>query len=317
MKKAIKKIISVAAAISLLGASAVMAYADGAPAVSGVMAGDTLVEVISNENGVFVPLRAVGEALGYEVSWNNDTETASLVNALGTTYDFKIMSKDDFTKAPVLVNDSSTYIPLESLSEVLGEKYTVNGEVAEIAPSAIVTVKEFSAENKSILVDDPERGHVVLYVTDETEITSSENAELTASFEDIGDNDILRVFYSNAMTMSIPPQTSAVAVEILAKAVNTEPEDPSLQVSQTAPVSAVYEGTVKEVSEEGVLISEENYGEILLTISDDTSVHHEVNKRAYTVSDLEAGMKVKAVCSTMMTKSIPPQTAAYEIIIAD
>lgn len=317
MNKTFKKVISAVSASAMLCASAAAVYAE-TPAVTGISAGGEYFEVISNEYGVFIPLRAVGEALGYTVSWNNDTETAVLAKA-ETTYGFKIESKNDFSKTPVLVDDSVTYITPEALM-LLNEKYVINGEVIEVAPSVVVTVKEVASEEHSLLVEDPERGDVLVYVTDETEITAPEGTETPASFESIGKNDIIRVFYSSAMTMSLPPQTRAIAVELDAKAVNnggSETENPSLQPGQTAPIGSVYEGTVKEVSEEGVLISAENYGEILLTVSDDTSVHHEINKRAYTVSDLEAGMKVKAVCFGMMTKSIPPQTAAYEIIIVD
>lgn len=389
MNKTIKKVISVTAAATLLGTST--AFAAELPV--NVMAGGNLIPTIVNDYGVFIPLRAVGEAIGYEVSWNNDEEIASLSRADGASYDFEIASKDDFSNAPVLVNDSTTYIPLEYLSSVLGERYTVDGEVVSVSPSAVVTVVGVSTEEKTLLVNDPERGEVVVYVTDETEIeTALEGVE--ASFDSMKEGSLLKVYYSEAMTLSLPPQARAVAVEILSLPVNIENSESvfvfegeietvgeneiilspfavmqlsdetnihhymnkmrytaadlevGMKVSVTYSVapemlaldsihgvaaeieilgddeegnqeSVSFNGTVKEVSEDGVLISEENYGEIMLLVSEATNVHHYMNKMFYTVSDLEEGMNIEAVCSKMMTRSIPPQVNAYEIIITD
>jgi hypothetical protein len=38
---------------------------------------------------------------------------------------------------------------------------------------------------------------------------------------------------------------------------------------------------------------------------------------AYRLSDLEEGMNITLDCSEAMTKSIPPQVYAYEIVISE
>ena len=72
-----------------------------------------------------IPLRLVGEALGYEVSWNQDTKTAELVKDVQWTavtigedkYNYHKMLVELGT-APILI-DSRTYVPLSFIEEIL------------------------------------------------------------------------------------------------------------------------------------------------------------------------------------------------------
>lgn len=72
-----------------------------------------------------IPLRLVGESLGYEVSWNQENRTAELVKGAQWTavtigedrYNFAKMLVELGT-APVLVEDS-TYVPMSFIEEIL------------------------------------------------------------------------------------------------------------------------------------------------------------------------------------------------------
>lgn len=57
------------------------------------------------------------------------------------------------------------------------------------------------------------------------------------------------------------------------------------------------------------------YNYVVLNVNDDTSIHHELNKRMYFFEDLEEGMKITVKHSPISTMSLPPQTPALEIII--
>jgi len=75
-------------------------------------------------NWVFLPLRAVAEALGYEVFW--EAETSSIALGVGIrlqigSYEYTVgrMAPITLNNAPIIVN-GLTYVPLEFFGEVLG-----------------------------------------------------------------------------------------------------------------------------------------------------------------------------------------------------
>lgn len=83
-------------------------------------------EFIKEINGVImIPLRLVGESLGYEVSWNQETKTAELVK--GAQWTSVTIGQDRYSFAKMLVElgtapviiDSRTYVPLNFAEEIL------------------------------------------------------------------------------------------------------------------------------------------------------------------------------------------------------
>ena len=56
---------------------------------------------------------------------------------------------------------------------------------------------------------------------------------------------------------------------------------------------------------------------VALIVTDETVIKKGNDKRIYKLDDLEVGMKISAKHSPMMTRSIPPQTVAFEITIED
>ena len=80
------------------------------------------------EGVTMIPLRVVGESLGYEVSWNQETKRVELLR--GAQWTAVSIGKDNYSfakmliklgTAPVLV-DSTTYVPLSFAEEVLKAK---------------------------------------------------------------------------------------------------------------------------------------------------------------------------------------------------
>ncbi len=78
------------------------------------------------EGRVVIPLRDTFEALGYEVVWNQDTQSIDLIN--GAIFTSVAIGEDNYTfgrkagvklgLAPMLI-DGTTYVPLEFVSKVL------------------------------------------------------------------------------------------------------------------------------------------------------------------------------------------------------
>jgi len=83
---------------------------------------------------VMVPLRVVAEALGYDVSWNNELRSVQLGVGIhlwigGTEVTVGRMAPIELSTAPVLVNDM-TFVPLDFFRNVLNQTaYVFEGQV--------------------------------------------------------------------------------------------------------------------------------------------------------------------------------------------
>lgn len=96
-------------------------------------------EYIKNINGAdMIPLRLVGEALDYEVKWNQETKTAELTK--GAQWTAVTIGKDNYNFAKMLIKlgvapemvDSITYVPSSFIEEVLRVKVEIVPEGLKI-----------------------------------------------------------------------------------------------------------------------------------------------------------------------------------------
>ena len=108
--------------------------------------------------------------------------------------------------------------------------------------------------------------------------------------------DRVDVFYSGAVTRSLPGQASAIAVNVVTDTYS-------------------YDGETKEViqTKYGKMVSvtskskDANFEEIIFNVNDNTKF---INGSS---SDLKKGSKVKVIYGPVMTMSLPPQTSALSI----
>lgn len=275
---------------------------------------------IADGDTVMIPLREVAERLGYTVVWNESDSSIDVSRGdytLRLKIDENTMCKEEdmivtLDKKPMLVDDSITYVPLSFIGDAIDGRTSVLGDGSvEIIELREVAVTEILEDN-AFMVNDSMIGEVMVRISDETTITK--NGE-TADFQDIAKDMTINILYSPAMTMSLPPQTTAVIIEIPAD--NSEKEDTLEDTLIEAGVE--FAGVIKEIDEEGMVIVDVDNSDmdVALIVNDDTVISHVKNKRIYKAEDLEKGMKISGKHSQMMTKSIPPQTAAIEIIIAE
>lgn len=127
-----------------------------------------------------------------------------------------------------------------------------------------------------------------------------------------------------------------VAVADLAKALGLEvsyqnntvtfttPKEEVAPLPQAPESVTIAKATIQEVNLESsqVTILPEgrentftNY--IVLNVSEETVIQAEKNRRFYQINDLETGMSVSVTHSSMMTRSMPPQTPALSITLLE
>lgn len=176
------------------------------------------------------------------------------------------------------------------------EEFTFDGEITEISENLVTIGKAFEDEDAMRLV-----------VSDDTVITKGKDKRIY-KLDDLKVGMEISGTHSEAMTMSIPPQTAAYTINIKADADVEEGDE--LEAIEAA-------GKIVEITEDGKVVIKEDEDDmgVALIVTDETVIKKGNDKRIYKLDDLEVGMKISAKHSPMMTRSIPPQTVAFEITI--
>lgn len=94
------------------------------PSVGFSSTNPTITGILIN-GATFVPVRVIGEIIGYQVSWNSSSSTASLNTARVTefkenSFDVIINGDKNHISVPPLLIKGSMYVPLRTISEALG-----------------------------------------------------------------------------------------------------------------------------------------------------------------------------------------------------
>lgn len=305
--------ITVAGAVAL-SALAAMAQGDNKVIVNG---NEIAADYIVNEAGdKMIPLRGVCEELGFEVNWIEESRAIEIVKmpvfiTCSPDFDgyaFSRMAHQPLGTAPMLI-DGTTYVPASFVSDILGGSVDTSDDVAitygeeteedvaapEEAPVASVYATEIGED--SLTVMDFVYGEVIVNVSEETEIVDAEGKEIKLS--DIDPTMQLNVTYGDAMTMSLPPMTNAVKIEV------------TNEIAKT-----IAEGTVSEVitEEEEVVQLVIGEDELILNVADETVVKG-ADGSEKSLADIKEGTSLRARTSGISTMSIPAQMPTLEIVI--
>ena len=310
-----KRFIALSAAAALtLGASAFAneeivlisenetAVEDVLPVINGMrIAGIKTVE----EDGIaMLPLRMVAEGLGYTVNWIDESRTIELIQgaqfitfSIDTdSYAFSRRAPQQLGTAPKLIGEL-TYVPLNFVDEILGGYYQkFDDGTWEIETLSVVDVTKVN-EDGSLTVNDIARGEVIVKIAEETEFAGE------AKFEDIKEGMTISVSYSDAMTMSIPPQVAARKIFLT----NLPVEEVGTEEVKTVE----FAGEITEVGEGFVTIGDpaKDADAKTLNISEETVIE------GGEAADLKVGVKISGTHAEAMTRSLPPQTNAIKIVI--
>lgn len=269
--------------------------------------------ITADDGVVMLPLRAVCEELGFEVNWFGESRSIELakgdiVIACSPDFDqytFPKMPNHSLGKKPILV-EGRTYVPESFITNILGGRvyqqdnsYTIFVSENVTLPAIHSTASVYATEmnEKSLTVMDFLRGEVILAVTDDTEIFDFEGKKIEIS--DIDTSKQLEVIYGAVMTLSIPAHTNAVRITVTNKLANVIKEGAVTEILKDK------EGNVTQI------ILGEN--EVVLNVSAETVVK-DAEGNIKTLEDIAIGSTLKARTSGIMTKSIPAQMPAIEIM---
>jgi len=189
---------------------------------------------------------------------------------------------------------------------VADEEIKAEEEAPALTFSGVIT----EIDGELVTIGDPttDADAKTLVISDETVITKGLDRRIY-KIDDLEVGMEISGTHATAMTMSIPPQTAALTVQI---AVAVEEASEEEIVIESIEIS----GTITAI--EGELVTVETAdSEIVLVVSDETAITKGLDRRIYKIDDLEVGMKISATHSAAATMSIPPQSAAISIAIAN
>ena len=243
----------------------------------------TVLSTVAFANEDMIPVRETLEDAGFVVTWDQETKAVTA-------------AKDNFTITEpvgenIILDYDKTYATEEFMQYILNQ--AMREELSSIATITSIGENSFTANTEKL-------GEVVFMVDENTNIHHEMNRMLY-TFADLAENMSIKVYYSEAMTASLPPQAYATEVVIL-NAVEAE-----------AALSC--EAEVKEIGENFILADTETLGEVMFMVDENTNIHHEMNRMFYTLKDVKVGDIVKVYYSEAMTASLPPQTYATEVVV--
>lgn len=262
-------------------------------------------EAFVNENGITLyPIKVVAEGLGYQVVWKPETRMVELIKGaryitLNTTenaYTFSKMAPEKLeTKATI--KNGTTYVPASFFEKFLEAGVVEdNGTIGVFSPyedaarTSHLVIREFV--DGRIIVDHFD-GEGVVIPSEDTVITDRETgAEI--KLEDLKIGDTLKVTHPSVMILIYPPQYPAFEIE----RINSVDYN---------------EGTITEIGDDWLLVKT-HLMDIRFNIDSDTTINN-IAKQAVEFEHLRVGNKIKIYHSKAMTRSLPPQTLAYEIIV--
>lgn len=335
------QILAITAAVTVLSASTAMAeYVEGQDPIDrgdGIMttAVSTARDYAVVVNGVqlekkgymdgdkiMIPVRAIAEALDFEVKWIGETETVQLIR--GANFITMQIGVDGYTfaktapmplgKAPVEI-EGTTFVPVDFADEILHTTVTIDptgtvaiteaGESGEAEPQeaaqGLETAIISEVGEKSIVVETLTGNTVVLNIGEETKLVDKDGKDIKIT--DFAEGMKVNVVYGEIMTASLPPQNIPVSVKIV--------EERETETSLAKVLAVDLEAQQIVTGED----AEKPETQVVFNVGEETKITKD--GKAIELKDIKADDNIRVIHSLAMTRSLPPQTAAYEIEVVD
>ncbi|OJV64477.1 MAG: hypothetical protein BGO41_12745 [Clostridiales bacterium 38-18] len=253
---------------------------------------------------VYLPVKVVSEALGYQVKWYPADRHVELVKGaqfitIKTTENYFTFGKmaPMQLSAQAYIADGTTYVPIDFIDEIMHANAFVNDNSIEVLASIqdqISTGGFVITEIKDgkIHVSQGD-GEAYVIPNNDTVITSHKTGE-TLKLTDLKVGDTLKVTHPSIMILIYPAQYNAFEIEVLDEV-------------------AYNEGTIQSIDDHSILVKTNN-DLIQFNIDNNTKLSN-LTGASISTEDLRVGNQIKVYHSLAMTKSLPPQTYAFEILV--
>lgn len=272
---------------------------------------------------MMLPLRAVAEAMGFQLQWNAQAYSAELAkDHLLTTvktgenqYAVNKMLKK-LEAAPALV-ESKLYVPASFFTEVLpgavtpgkdGISITAKEEKKSVQATGVVTAVRDYEGHRSLHINGYGTDGLILNVGEQTEILGADGSKLDFSALTIGME--IDVEHSLAMTRSLPPQTAAYRIKVVSA---LEAKD---VLGTWGAIEEIHQGENGDISVrvKGAGLTDRSPEEVVLRIAKDT-VLQDAEGKGIGIEELVKGARVVGFYTPMLAKSLPPIGTALKLTL--
>lgn len=273
---------------------------------------------INNKRTTMLPLRAISERLGYNVSYKKAAKTIELtrgphwivVKQNEDSYHFGKMAPQQLGTIPEVMN-GTTFVPASFITEILKldmqkeseDEINIISEQVEERPFIIGMIASIEklAEGVKIELDNENtsQGYQKIFLITDAETTIINpltNKKVAVEHLQVGER--IRGFYGPVVAEIYPPQSYTGRIELIDDKMVKREVITEIHKGNNAPYMLV--GTM----ENGVklFITEET----LIVTSEDQTL---------SVEDLQVGMRVDAFYGPIQTMSLPPMSSAVKIMV--
>lgn len=275
---------------------------------------------------IMLPLRETAEALGFQVKWNAETQSAELSKPESPIWTLVQTGKDQYSinkmyrslGAEPVLKEHKLHVPASFFREVLRAGVTVKDDqviitsekedIKKVTRQGVITAIRSNDKSSSIQIDGIGTEGTILNIDEQTIIRNAEGEVVQLDELSIGLS--IEVVHSLAMTMSLPGQTYAFEIKVL---------DP-IENQERIGTSGVIEDILTDQSNnqlkirvKGTGITEDSPEEVVLMLSPDTVIVNQEGKEMK-ASELEKDAQVLAFYSPVLTRSLPPIGKASKVV---
>ncbi|MCM3129355.1 copper amine oxidase N-terminal domain-containing protein [Paenibacillus provencensis] len=274
--------------------------------------------VLADAEHPMIPVRALAEALGMELTWVKDSKTAELTK--GNVWTAIATGKDQYNvnrmyvelgQVPVIAQGKQ-YVPLNFASEVLHANVKTEGASVTITTEE---VQEFTTSVGVVTYADDSRIHIngvgpeslILNANEDTEYLLAGGTSLSITDLQVGDQ--VEAQHSIAMALSMPPQSAVYKITVTEQA-----EDNLHSVEGTIGDIRINDDGDHSLLIQSGMLAANPQSEIVLQINEDTQVVNtkgeKVDPASITDEDYVIGFH-----NGVLTRSLPPIGNAIKIVV--
>ncbi|AIQ49905.1 hypothetical protein R70723_31520 [Paenibacillus sp. FSL R7-0273] len=268
-----------------------------------------------------VPLRAVAEALGFTLTWNQSSKTAELTKGnIFTTVKsgedrYSVNKMSTTLGAAPRTLENKLFVPASFVSEVLqqtisveGQKIVIASAVEHMTENGVITAVNADGKYQSIHIKGTGTSGLVLNIGEDTVFRKADGTKLTLADLQIGMT--IEAEHALFSTRSLPPQTPAYQITVLDSA---QPADLLGTEGTVEEIKTSQDGT-SMIRINGSGLTETSQSEIILNLSKDTVYVNESGEPVEAGAVVQ-GAKVIGFYGPVLTRSLPAIGTAWKIVV--